>query len=244
MDRRLRRLLNRTEKAIRGCLVQDWRQHRLSTEESLSQVLRLLKVDCVFDVGANDGGYATMLRDYCGYSGRIISFEPTPDVFAKLHKAASGDDLWNAHGYALGRHDGTAKMQVHHARLGSSFLPVTDQVAHLSGNKIEQEIDVPVKTLNSLFPAFQKEFGFARPFLKMDTQGFDMEVFLGAMDVIDSFIGLQSELSVASYYKGAPFWLDSLAAYEKAGFVLSNFVPSTGGTDLKLHEIDCIMVRQ
>ena len=47
--------------------------------EHLKRVLERFSVDCVFDVGANDGQYATQLRKKVGYKGLIISFEPIPE---------------------------------------------------------------------------------------------------------------------------------------------------------------------
>jgi FkbM family methyltransferase len=215
----------------------------LGEEETLGRVLGLLKVDCVFDVGANDGGYATMLRDYCGYRGHIISFEPTPDVFVKLRRTASNDPFWHTYDYALGRNEGTATFQVHQARQGSSFLPVMARDSHSPGNAIVQQVDVSIRTLNDIFPILQKKLRFTRPFLKMDTQGFDLEVFSGALRVIDSFVGLQSELSIMPYYEGASLWQDSLKAYEEAGFVLTAFVPCNSDVGLRLREVDSIMAR-
>ena len=224
-------------------LVPDWRQHRLLEERTLRHLLRRLNVDCVFDVGANAGGYAVMLRDHCDFRGQIISMEPAPDVFESLQREARGDSAWKTLPVALGESPGTALLHIHQARTGTSFLPVVASDANSSGNIVVDEVQVPVTTLDSIFPKLKQELKFERPFLKMDTQGFDLAVFRGGSSVIGQFVGLQSELSIAPYYKGAPLWLDSLAAYEAAGFVLTAFVPSAGGLG-QLHETDCIMFRR
>lgn len=66
---------------------------QLVEPDQLRRFLTSFGVDCVFDVGANEGQYATMLRSI-GYSGLIISFEPNPIVAAIARLRASRDRLW------------------------------------------------------------------------------------------------------------------------------------------------------
>ena len=51
-------------------------------------------VDCVFDVGANIGQYATSIRRN-GYAGRILSFEPLTSAHAEISARAAGDPHWD-----------------------------------------------------------------------------------------------------------------------------------------------------
>src|SRR4051794_10338170 len=44
-------------------------------------------IEVVVDGGANQGGYGQVLRE-AGYEGRILSFEPLSEPFAKLSAAA------------------------------------------------------------------------------------------------------------------------------------------------------------
>src|ERR1039458_5553381 len=45
------------------------------------------------DVGANMGFVTTMLASIVGRSGRVLAFEPSPTVFAKLKKTISANAL-------------------------------------------------------------------------------------------------------------------------------------------------------
>jgi len=51
-------------------------------------------------------------------------------------------------------------------------------------------------------------------FLKMDTQGYDLEVFKGASGCLDLIQGIQSELSVQPLYKNMPHYNKVLTEYE------------------------------
>src|SRR6266436_659552 len=67
----------------------------------LKSVFATLRINCVFDVGANVGEYGLMLRRI-GYQGRIISFEPVRGIFEKLKQTAAGDDAWTTMNIACG----------------------------------------------------------------------------------------------------------------------------------------------
>src|SRR3712207_4654473 len=86
-------------------------------------LLDMYGVNCVIDVGAHAGQYGQRLRAG-GYRGRLVSFEPTPDAFAELERAAARDSRWQVHRFALGRDDGTTTMNVVPGTL-SSILPPT-----------------------------------------------------------------------------------------------------------------------
>ena len=72
----------------------------LMEPEQLERFLAVFKVDCVFDVGANVGQYATRLREI-GFRGLIVSFEPNPDAAEVLREAAADDDRWIVQELAL-----------------------------------------------------------------------------------------------------------------------------------------------
>jgi hypothetical protein len=57
----------------------------------LQELFAQLRIDTVIDVGANLGQYYEFLRDRIGFTGRIVSFEPHPDLAAQLKKRARAD---------------------------------------------------------------------------------------------------------------------------------------------------------
>jgi hypothetical protein len=83
-----------------------------------------------------------------------------------------------------------------------------------------------------------------RPYLKLDTQGFDLDVFTGAGDRIEEFVGMQSELPLMQIYEGMPRLPEALGVYEAAGFDVAAMYPvSRQGKTGRVLEFDCVMVR-
>lgn len=206
-------------------------------------LLELYGVDCVIDVGAHAGEYGHRLRAG-GYRGRIVSFEPTPDAFGELREAAARDGNWIAHRVALGREEGTTTMNVVPGTL-SSILPATKFGAgRYPKLQDPQRIEVEVRRLDGLLDEALEGIDNPRPFLKLDTQGYDLDVFAGTGARIEQFVGLQSEIALMEIYKGMPRWREALTTYEEAGFEVAALYPVSRQTKTaRVLEYDCVMVR-
>lgn len=202
------------------------------------------EVDCVLDVGANAGEYAMALRR-AGYRGRIVSFEPQPTRCELLTRLARHDGKWVVCPFALGTIEGEMELELRAVDVFTSFRRTTPYATARYGKQVASAgvVKVPVHRLSSVLPTIM---GGApgRLFLKMDTQGYDLEVFSGATDVMDHIVGLQSELSFIPLYEGAPTWREAIACYERAGFAPSSLTPvSHDAVTSALIEMDCVMVR-
>jgi FkbM family methyltransferase len=213
--------------------------------EHLRRFFRHFAVDCVFDVGANAGQYATMLRERVGYRGQIISYEPIPALAAKLRAAAALDGAWAVEELALDETAGRKGLNVFAADEFSSVhqLSAFAQQQFPKHVQLERRIEVRTDTLANELPRYQAQLGFKRPYLKLDTQGHDLSVAVGAGNRLRDFVGLQSELSFQGLYQDAPGFEEALQFYRDSGFELSAFVPNNLGHFPRLLEIDCIMYR-
>jgi FkbM family methyltransferase len=208
----------------------------------LEQVLRAYRIDTVLDVGANEGQFAGQVRDL-GFTGTIYSFEPVRQTFGLLQQKAGGDSGWHCHHMALGREPGRLTMNLSEFSSFNSMLAPNDFGAgRFHDQKVVGQEEVEVSTLDA-FVAQHVPAG-ARIFLKMDTQGFDLEVFAGGERSLQDVHVLLSELSLMPIYTGMPRYTEALAAYEAKGFSVSGFFPVNSNDDLSLIEADCLMVRR
>ena len=213
-----------------------------SRHAQLRALFQKHNIDLVVDVGANEGQFAREIRTF--YHGDIVSFEPAKVVFSKLAKAAAADSKWHVHQLALGNYVGTQTLHVSEQTIFSSLLKATDYSFHrfgpsALGNQEETvQVDRLDNTLDKLFPSIEDK----RIFLKMDTQGYDAEVFKGVGGRLNLVTVLQSEVSVIPIYDGMPHWTDSISLYEEAGFGVVGLFPVTRDAG-QVVEFDCLMAR-
>ncbi|KUH68550.1 FkbM family methyltransferase [Mycolicibacterium novocastrense] len=213
--------------------------------DHLQQLFKHFKVDCVFDVGANVGQYATMLREKVGYKGLVVSFEPDPSVAAELTKKAQRQPRWVVEELAISAEDGTAEFNVMKENTFSSLsAPRHDEVDLFTElNKVSKTVTVKTENLATTVDRLRGQFGFSRPFLKLDTQGYDTQIVSAAPEAVKTFVGLQSELAIKKLYADSVDFREAITIYEKCGFELSALVPNNAGHFPRLVEVDCIMVR-
>lgn len=220
--------------------------YRLFELDHLTKIMRDFEIDCVFDIGANRGQYASMLRKHARFNGHIISIEPMPDAAAEILEKSREDTSWVVEQLAV---DIDAGQQSFSIMAGDEFSSLRKPSAKqpeatLAGNKVVKEISVTTDTLENLFRKYQSKYNFKRPFLKLDTQGNDVNVVKSGDAIINQFVGMQSELAIVELYdESAPFF-EALSYYEALGFSLSAFVPNNYGHFPQLLETDCIMINK
>ncbi|MBX9773405.1 MAG: FkbM family methyltransferase [Xanthobacteraceae bacterium] len=226
-------------------IARDRRIGPLFEKVHLRRFLRHFNIDCVFDVGANGGQYAEMLRRSVGYQGLIISFEPVPEVFAELEKKTRRDSNWIVEQVALDDRSGETMINVMREGQFSSLLePKHDEVQLFkSANVVTGRQKIRTERLSAVYNKYADQFRFSRPFLKLDTQGNDLKIAKEARGILHHFVGIQSELSIKRIYDGAPTFAEAICFYQECGFELSAFVPNNEGFFPRLIETDCIMVR-
>jgi len=219
----------------------DWVRYR----NILRDVLSTLSITCILDVGANVGQYASSLRAM-GYADWIISFEPVSRNLQQLRTLAADDAKWRVFPWALGKEDGFAQINVMESSLFSSFLQPDPTSAQRfdSANRVVATERVEVKRLDGVLSECLKDIESPRIFLKLDTQGFDLQVLEGAEAVLQRIFALQSEVAFRKIYIGMPDFMQSLAQLLSKGFEVVDFVPVTREHDrLRVIEMDCIMIR-
>lgn len=211
--------------------------------EQIAWTLRELRINCVLDVGANIGQYAKKLREV-GYQGRVVSFEPLSHLVEPLRAAAAEDPDWLVFDCALGDEAGEKQINVVPGTMSS--LLTSSQFGKEWSSKLQdmRPEKIQIQTLESVFEDAVAGLTDPRVFLKMDTQGYDLQTFRGAGARLGAVLGLQSEVSCVPIYDEMPRLAEQLTEYEAEGFEIAGMFPVTRHKEtLRVIEFDMMMVR-
>ena len=226
-------------------LTPPWLAKRRELRDHLRELFAAYGIDCVLDVGANRGQYSRFLRYEVGFRGLVISFEPIRELAQRLAERARYERRWIVKPFALGARRQTARLNVMVRSGFSSMLePDASHTDAFAEKNVVARIDsIEVRTLDEIFDELVRTGGFSRPYLKLDTQGYDLEVLRGAARTLPHVFALQSELSFIPIYRGMPDWREAVQAVTSAGFEVSGFFTVTRDRALRLIEADCVFVK-
>jgi FkbM family methyltransferase len=178
-------------------------------------VLRGLRCALIVDVGANKGQFALVARRHCP-EARIVSFEPLPEPAAKFRNLFSADAGVVLHSVAIGAEARQATMHVSHRDDSSSLLPITEtQTSVFPGTGERTITQVEIVSLDAVVP------DLVRPnLLKVDVQGYELEVLQGCGRLLDRIDYAYIECSFLELYRGQALADQVIRFLQASGFRL------------------------
>jgi len=135
----------------------------------------------VLDIGANIGSYALLEASLVGKTGRVYALEPSPENFDLLNKNVQLNqftDIVETHNIGASNQSGIGQFYLHAASNLHTFHPVKYQAF----GKQEAYVDtLEVEVVNILEFVKDKR---AIDFIRMDIEGYEVEVLEGMMEGI------------------------------------------------------------
>jgi FkbM family methyltransferase len=217
----------KTIKKLSRSLGIDLKRYNIQTSEAakMQRLLAYHNIDLVFDVGANIGQYAKLLREL-GYPGRIVSFEPLSSAYSQLKTASKKDPLWEiAPQTAIGNQEGEIIINIAGNSYSSSALPMLD--AHLESapeSAYSGSETVKLSRLDTIAKDYIKS-ETKSIFLKIDVQGLEKQVLEGATAILPLVKGIKLELSLVPLYEGQVLFQEMIDIVEKLGYELYGIEP-------------------
>ena len=161
----------------------------LSKSGELKAILRLsnLQPKVIFDIGANVGSYSKIFLDKT--SAEVYAFEPLPESYKSLLLLNNYyGERFHAFNYALGDAKATMPLLYNKGTDGLASLSTEINVIPYVGKNNINSINVNVRTLDEVFLEFITLHQFeCIDILKIDVEGFEMEVINGAKLMLEKF---------------------------------------------------------
>jgi FkbM family methyltransferase len=192
----------------------------------------------ILDVGASNGLFADEAWLY--WSDAVIHcFEPEPEYVRQLERRAETDP----------------RLKVCGALVGATNIPEQTYFHLMGGSTVLQEnTDRPGGATTTCGPprtsrmitldGYCEEQGIRPEFLKIDVQGYELEVLKGAERVLSSVDVILTEVNHTELFKGVPLSAELIAWIAQRGFALHdicNFMRRP--RDDALWQSDMIFVR-
>ena len=192
---------------------------RYDPTHDLAELLRLYRVETIFDVGANIGASGRYFRNL-GFKGKIVSYEPVAQYYKLLTHEAAGDSLWTCENVALAEVESEQEINVSGGfGTASSFLKKTGQTWE-SARELEYVGRELVRVTTIDRAALEHYPQGDRLFLKLDVQGYERKVLEGASQTMPRIIGVRIELSVSQCYEQEPSMSEMMTYLYDLGFRL------------------------
>lgn len=209
-------------KSLRYSLRSFLRLHELGNHPELNLIDFHSGSNIILDVGANEGGFAgeILLR---APLARVHCFEPNPNIFPTLKEnCKTYGELNHApraipHNIALGSSIESKEFLITQHHACSSFLNATTDHSQWAGDRclVQEATKVGVSTLECF--ARESQLSGAK-LLKIDTQGYELEVLRGAGAFLQAIEYVYAEVQFTPLYDGAPLWTDITSFMIDNGF--------------------------
>lgn len=188
-------------------------------------VLRRLPFDFVVDVGANRGQFSLICRRLRP-AAVIVAFEPLAEPAKIYRRVFAGDARVELHACALGPRRGEIAINVSGSDDASSLLPISKiQTDNFPGTGTVATRMVSIGPLEDFLQPSQ--MGVCN-LLKIDVQGYELEVLKSAEALLPLFDWVYAECSYVPLYEGQALAGEITDYLLARGFRLSGrFNPST-----------------
>ena len=221
-----------------------WRQalkQRVAATTEHAAALRNLKIRFVVDVGANKGQFTLFCRSTFP-DAQVVAFEPLEEAARRFERLFDEDPNVALHRTAIGPGEGQADIFVSQRADSSSLLPIGDQqVAHFPGTGLKEVRQIAVGPLRDYL---SNEEILAPALLKLDVQGYELQVLESCEDRLAAFAYVYVECSYVELYSGQATANQVKAYLQDQGFELSGVFNQTFDRGRRPIQADFLYRRQ
>lgn len=204
-----------------------------------------LEAKVVFDLGAHIGSTVLRYRALFPHA-TIYAFEPFPESFVQLSGMTKRDRALKAIDMAVSDREGAAALHTYRHEQANSLLPITDEGARHFGAALfgkNQVLEVQTTTLDAFC---QTEGVQIIDVLKLDVQGAELAVFVGARRMLAErrVAMIYTETEFAEVYEGQATFYGIREYLAGLGYEMFNLYNLYRGRSGRLVAADALFLRE
>lgn len=223
---------------LRGTVAQGLAVGHIDSLELLAAA-RPLGIGTIYDIGANVGTW-TLLAKAVIPEATVHAFEPLAKHCAAFGEKVRGLEGAHLHAVALGAENAPAVLRVTDFSDASSLLPLAAPSRSDFGVEEVERVDVEVRSLDEYRAANDLAFP---DLIKLDVQGYELEVLKGATECLQRAKALIVEASFVEYYERQCLFHELVAFLAAAGLFVEAFGEHTP-IGLALRQTDVLFLRR
>jgi FkbM family methyltransferase len=196
--------MNFLKKTLNLCRSKIWFKGMLNGIYATVELEKLVKdievPETIIDIGSNKGQFILLIEKI--FPNKIVySFEPIIEMINKQKKFYKYKKNITFHNLALGSSICSKEFLITSRMDSSSFLKVVSNTNKSKNYSVIEKRDIKVSTLDEIFLNEK----ISHPILiKMDVQGYELEVLKGANDLLKKIDYLLLEVSENEMYQNQP----------------------------------------
>ena len=170
--------------------------------------LHKLDIDKIIDIGSHRGEFLEKMLEIEKID-TFYAFEPQKDIFDYLYKKFSPNKKINLFNYAMDREISQKKLKINELSMTSSLAEINEKSLYLklknfltfSKSNFIGEYMVETNTIDNVF----KDVNLKKTLLKIDVEGFEMNVIQGSQTKLKEIPFLLLENQFGNHYKNNDF---------------------------------------
>jgi FkbM family methyltransferase len=162
-----------------------WRYRLRDEKESIKYLLQQnLKGATVLDIGANKGIYTYWMSKKVGKTGKVLAFEPQPELDDFLNNLCSSFHLTNVEIINQGLSEQLGQFTMFRKKVGAGGATIEKKILDQVNLDSLQKVEITVTTLDNFF---QNRSVNQLNFIKCDVEGHELSVFKGGKNTLSKY---------------------------------------------------------
>ena len=188
----------------------------------ISRYLNELDIEKIIDIGAHKGEFLeNMLK--IEKVNSFYAFEPQKNIFNELNEKFSKNEKITLFNFAMDKEITNKKLKINKLSMTSSLAEINEKSFYLkiknfltfSKSNFEDEYEIQTSTVDKIF----ENVNLQKALLKIDVEGFEMNVIEGSMVKLKEIPFILLENQFGNHYKNNNF-KDIINLLSKKNFVI------------------------